>query len=161
MFFVAFALSAAGAVDGADIMVVIACRHIRRVGGQLEDIHGGVQASPLSGPLVVGPVGADGAEVFLTTVISLEEEDDGAFRQTHKMFANHKNTQLLPVFNSKPVLHSYGVGFERCICISCIVGSVDVLSLTQQKGPKVKIFSLSVVLIALSWLEKAILCLSA
>lgn len=113
MFFVAFALSAAAAVDGADIMVVIACRHIRRVGGQSEDIHGGVQASPLSGPLVVGPVGADGTEVFLTTVISLEEEDDdGPFRQTHKMFENHTNTQLWPVFNSKPVLHSYGVGFK-------------------------------------------------
>lgn len=80
-------------------MVVIACRHIRRVGGQSEDIHGGVQASPLSGPLVVGPVGADGTEVFLTTVISLEEEDDdGPFRQTHKMFENHNKTHNYGLF---------------------------------------------------------------
>lgn len=76
---VAFALSTAGAVDGADIMVVIACRHILWVWGQMEDIHGGVEASPLSCPPVVGPVGTDSTEVFLTTVISLQDEEDGWF----------------------------------------------------------------------------------
>lgn len=78
-------------------MVVITCRHIRRVGGQLKDIHGGVQASPLSRPPVVGPVGADGTEIFLATVISLEEEeDDGPFRKPIKCL---KTTQT----------HNYGL----------------------------------------------------
>ena len=63
---VAFTLSAAGAVDGAHILEVtgVTQRHIL-----------GVEASPSSRPPVIGPVGADGTEVFFVIVISLEEED--------------------------------------------------------------------------------------
>lgn len=76
---VAFALSAAGAVDGAHIVVVthITQGHILGTGGafgQAKDVRRGVEAPPSSRPPVVGPVGADGAEVFFITVVSLEEE---------------------------------------------------------------------------------------
>lgn len=76
---VAFALSAAGAVDGAHIVVVahITQGHILGTGGafgQAKDVCRGVKAPPSSRPPVVGPVGADGAEVFFITVVSLEEE---------------------------------------------------------------------------------------
>lgn len=75
-----FAVSAAGAVDGADIMMItdITQRHILGFGravGQATDLHGGVKAPPPSHPPVIGPVGADGTEVFLITVVSLEAED--------------------------------------------------------------------------------------
>lgn len=83
MSIVAFALSAAGAVDGADIMAVadITKRHIQGSGGairQAKKVHCGVKASPSSRLPVVGPVGADGTEVFFLIVVSLEEE--GRFR---------------------------------------------------------------------------------
>lgn len=76
---VAFALSAAGAVDGADIMTVadITQRHILGSGGavrQAKDVHSGVKATPSSHPPVVGPVGANGTEVFFITFVSLKEE---------------------------------------------------------------------------------------
>lgn len=64
---VAFALAAAGAVDGADVVAVSGSG---RAVGQAEDVHGGVEAAPLSRPPVVGPVGADGAEVLLIAIIN-------------------------------------------------------------------------------------------
>lgn len=78
----ALALSAAGAVDGADIMVVIAQRHILGSSGavrQARDFHSGVKATPLLRPPVVGPVAADGTKVFSITFFSLNED-----RRTNK-----------------------------------------------------------------------------
>ena len=68
---VAFALGAAGAVDGGGVVVVadvaqgnvLRCRRAVR---QAEEVHGGVETSPSPRPPVVRPAGADGAEVFLT-----------------------------------------------------------------------------------------------
>lgn len=76
---VAFALSAAGAVDGADIMAVadITQRHILGSGGavrQAKDVHSGVKATPSSHPPVVGPVGANGTEIFFITFVSLKKK---------------------------------------------------------------------------------------
>lgn len=72
---VAFALSAAEAMDGGDVMVVadVTQRHILRCSRavrQAKEVHRGVVASPSSRPPVVGPAGADGAEVLLVTVVS-------------------------------------------------------------------------------------------
>lgn len=82
---VAFALSAAGAVDGADIMAVadVTQGHILGRSGavrQAKEVHRGVEASPSSRPPVVGPAGADGAEVLLVTVVTLEEKGVSAER---------------------------------------------------------------------------------
>lgn len=87
---VAFTFSAAGAVDGADIMAVadITQRHIMGCGGavrQAKDVHCGVKASPSTCPPVVGPAGADGTEVFFVTIISLQ---DGEIRHTDKSSNN-------------------------------------------------------------------------
>lgn len=77
---VAFTFSAAGAVDGAHIMVVadITQGHIMMGSSgavrQAKDVHHAIEASPSPRPPVVSPVGADGTEVFLVTVVSLEEE---------------------------------------------------------------------------------------
>lgn len=84
---VAFTLSAAGAVDGAYIMAVIDItpRHLPGAGRAFrhaKNVHCGVEAPPSSRPPVVGPVGADGTEVFFITVVSLQE--GGQFRHRDK-----------------------------------------------------------------------------
>lgn len=74
----AFAFCAAGAVDGADIIMAVGgVLQSGRAVGQAEDAHGGADAPPLSLTPVVGPVGADGTEVFLVTVVSLKEDTAG------------------------------------------------------------------------------------
>lgn len=94
---VAFALCAAGAVDGADVMAVahIAQRHIVGSGGavgQAKEVRCGVEATPSSCLPVVGPVGAGGTEVFFIMVVSLEEEERfrRADKNSHKIWIWHK-----------------------------------------------------------------------
>lgn len=75
----AFALGAAGAVDGADVLEIndITQRLVQRVGGaagQTRGAGGEAQVAPQSHLMVVGPVWADGAEVSLLADISLEED---------------------------------------------------------------------------------------
>lgn len=75
----AFAVGAAGAVDGAGIMAVadVTERAVLGPRGAVRQAEAsrGVAALPSPCLLVVGPVRADGTEVFLVTVIDLEEED--------------------------------------------------------------------------------------
>lgn len=94
---VAFAVSAAGAVDRADIMAVtdITQRHIlgfSRAVGQAKDFHGGVKASPSSYSPVIGPVGADGAGVFLVRVISLKK-NTGSDKSSQKKKKKKNHTE--------------------------------------------------------------------
>lgn len=43
------------------------------------------------------------------------------------------NNYYIFFFNSKLVLHSHGMGFEMCISVRCIMGSVEFLSLTDSR----------------------------
>lgn len=97
---VAFAVSAAGAVDGAEILVVadVAKTHILASGGaicQSEHVHGRVQPLPSPCLPVIAPVGADGAQVLLITVVNLQEGDGGGEQQTraYDESAYYANTQ--------------------------------------------------------------------
>lgn len=70
---VAFAVSAAGAVNRAEIVVVADVTKTRVLAsggtlGQSKHVHGGVQTLPSPCPPVVAPVGADGAQVLLIAV---------------------------------------------------------------------------------------------
>lgn len=73
----AFALRAAGAVDGADIVEFsdITQRQLLGSGGavrQAQNVCFGVKAMPSSCLLVVGPVGADGTDIVFVTFVSLK-----------------------------------------------------------------------------------------
>lgn len=79
---VAFALAAAGAVDGADVVAVAGVT--RGQLGRGRGLHHGAAATPSPRPPVEGPAGADGAEVFLIVLVSLEREREKTKTDLHK-----------------------------------------------------------------------------
>lgn len=96
---VAFTVSAAGAVDGAEIMVVadITKTHILASGGalsQAKHIHGGVQTLPSPCPPVIAPVGADCAQILHVTVVNLGRGGcSDQQRRAYNESAYYTNTQ--------------------------------------------------------------------